>query len=144
MSISKEDLIKADKEQKQVFKLRKNRERFIEFLELPEISIPKEVTPQVMKDLIDKGMLPKSELEDHAYYIGSCRNAMVARWNNELDKFTYMRNKFDNIFPENINHPQDDNGFDLFTPLKKVEPHEDEIIQKDTRTFLFRTKPKEK
>lgn len=137
-----EEFLIADMEQKETFKQKNSPERFLELLEFPKIIIPKEITPEVMKELISKGMIPKSELEDQAYYIGDCRNAIVSRWDAKAHKFTYMRSKFDNTFPENINHPEDDNGFDLFTPFKKVEPNEDEIIQKDTRTFLFRTKPK--
>jgi hypothetical protein len=40
-------------------------------------------------------------------------------WDGE--KFTYQRYKFGFTFPEKINHFQDDDGYDLFVPIKKIE-----------------------
>jgi len=60
--------------------------------------------------------LPKSALKDGAYYEGSCRNARVAVWDAEHQLFWYERYKFGTYFPENIRHPEDDDGHDLFYP----------------------------
>lgn len=73
-------------------------------------------------------MIPKSELEHGAYYSGRCRNAEVARWDSIKNRFFYRRYKFGDTFIEEINHPEDDNGYDLFIPSHKTDAPEDEII----------------
>lgn len=85
--------------------------------------IPK-TSPDVYNDiiipaLIRCGAIPKSQLEVGVTYIGSCRNASEAVWLG--DKFEYQRYKFGYTFPEKINHFEDDNGYDLFVPIKKLE-----------------------
>lgn len=67
-------------------------------------------------------MIPKSDLEDRAYYRGQCRNAQVAQWHADKGHFMYMRSKFGNVFVECINHPEDDNGYDLFRPEQRIHP----------------------
>jgi len=56
-----------------------------------------------------------------AYYRGTCRNASFARYNAETGKFVYMRHKFGDVFPEDICHAGNDDGFDLFEPYAIVE-----------------------
>jgi len=94
-----------------------------------------------IKEYIEDGALTKDKLVDGKYYQGECRNATVARWNanKKADKgrkdidamgcFTYMRTKFRDIFPEDINHFEDDNGYDYFVPYKEVVPEDDEVIR---------------
>lgn len=65
--------------------------------------------------------IPKKNLIDLQWYFGICRNATVARWNEREQKFTYFRVKFANGFPEDINHYEDDNGFDLFVPYYRID-----------------------
>lgn len=62
-------------------------------------------------------IIPKKDLVDGEWYEGHCRNASIAKWNAEKNKFFYVRTKFDWRFWEDINHPEDDNGFDLFRPF---------------------------
>jgi len=62
--------------------------------------------------------ISKSDLQVGAYYIGECRNSNIALWNGK--QFLYIREKFGSHFLEDINHPQDDNGYDLFYPYKVV------------------------
>lgn len=76
-----------------------------------------------------RGAIPKAKLVDGAYYYGRCRNADVSRWCAARGKFTYMRTKFGKAFPEDINHYEDDNDFDLFVPVALVEPEDSEIIK---------------
>lgn len=94
------------------------------------------LTPENMEKLVQLGMIPREELEDRAYYIGVCRNTQIAQWiespgwpsKTELPNknqkrgpcFYHMREKFNSIYVEQINHPANDNGFDLFIPLRKV------------------------
>ena len=83
--------------------------------------------PKVNKDdwdnfyvpiLIRCGAIPKKDLIPGATYFGDCRNAETATWDGE--KFIYERTKFGCTFDETINHFEDDNGYDLFVPLKKL------------------------
>lgn len=138
MEMSDLDIIKQAKEeqrpltQEEVAKIREwrfnrqleywrnlNREFTVETIP----NIPK-TSPDVYNDiiipaLIRCGAIPKSQLEVGATYIGSCRNASEAVWLG--DKFEYQRYKFGDTFPETINHFEDDNGYDLFVPIKKRE-----------------------
>lgn len=77
------------------------------------------IKPGELENAYANGMIKKSELKAGAYYIGECRNASIARWNGKV--FHYLRSKFGNVFAEEINHPEDDNGFDLFIPMEEVK-----------------------
>ena len=70
----------------------------------------------IVPNIIRCGGIPKDKLIIGKTYIGDCRNAREAVWDGE--KFTYMRTKFGSTYPETINHFQDDDGYDLFVPLK--------------------------
>ena len=60
------------------------------------------------------GLIPKHELVHGQWYLGACRNSEYARWNAKTQKFDYRRQKFSQIFWDEIEHPEDDTGFDLF------------------------------
>ena len=60
--------------------------------------------------------IPKSELVVGETYPGYCRNSSRATWNGKV--FQYMRKKFGSEFLEEINHYEDDNGYDVFVPVK--------------------------
>lgn len=86
--------------------------------------------PKIGSDELDKlelfGMIPADRLEDRAYYQGICRNTNVAKWvkdSRDPSKscFYYIREKHESFYVENINHPSNDTGFDLFVPLRKIE-----------------------
>jgi hypothetical protein len=72
-------------------------------------------------------LLDKKSLDRGYVYEGDCRNATFAYWDGS--KFTYLRNKFGNKFLEDINHPIDDDGFDVFIPYKKVTELNQEVIE---------------
>lgn len=65
-------------------------------------------------------MIAKKDLVVGAYYVGRCRNTYVAKWTDD-NQFIYMRYKLGFYLIETIKHPEDDNGFDLFVPMRKVE-----------------------
>jgi hypothetical protein len=88
---------------------------------LESFHFPKPITAEVMAEAYRLGMIKKEELVDGKSYFGKCRNASEAVWNKESQKFTYIRTKFGSSFSEDINHPEDDNGFDLFVPIRLVE-----------------------
>lgn len=91
--------------------------------------LPKPVTPEWLEVAGSAGLVRKQDLKDGAYYYGTCRNARVARWDVKKNQFTYMRTKFGSSFPEDIRHPEDDDGFDLFLPVEEVQPEEREVIR---------------
>ena len=82
---------------------------------------------QSFEEYYKKGVIRKENLKDGQYYYGICRNAYVARWNKNLDKFEYMRYKFGWSY-DVIEHPEDDDGYDIFLPL--IEADENEITLK--------------
>lgn len=84
------------------------------------------IKPEELEAAYAGGMLHKSELEAGCYYKGYCRNAVMAKWDGV--KFLYVRTKFGESFVEDILHPEDDNGFDLFIPTGKAEPKDHEKI----------------
>lgn len=96
----------------------KDRKPFKNEDDIPSIPIVKKedydnvITPNIIRC----GGIPKDELVIGETYIGSCRNASEAVWDGK--KFTYMRTKFGSTYPETINHFQDDDGYDVFVPLK--------------------------
>lgn len=71
--------------------------------------------------------IPKTELEDRAYYQGECRNATVARWNAKTQLFYHWRVKMQKRFVETIHAPEDEDKFDVFITERKVEPPAEEI-----------------
>ena len=78
----------------------------------------------VIPNFIRCGAIPKDKLVIGETYIGSCRNASEAVWNGKV--FTYKRTKFGRTYDEDINHFQDDDGYDVFVPIKIKEDHDDD------------------
>lgn len=70
----------------------------------------------VQDTLIRYGAIPIDKLEVGKTYIGFCRNASEATWQGE--KFIYKRTKWGFVYDEKINHFQNDDGFDVFVPIK--------------------------
>lgn len=63
----------------------------------------------------DVYVIPKNELIVGNTYTGNCRNAESAKWNGKT--FEYMRYKFGSTYLEEINHFEDDDGYDVFVPM---------------------------
>lgn len=80
----------------------------------------------------------KKDLKKDHFYYGHCRNSNLALWDGE--KFIYVREKLDNRFLTNINHFEDDNGYDLFVPhfelsedmklITHIKEHVEELLAK--------------
>ena len=83
--------------------------------------LPNPLTAFYVEKLIKAGAIPKKYLIDGQKYYGECRNADEAIWDEKRKCFIYKRNKFGYTFDEDINHFEDDNGFDLFVPLKLIK-----------------------
>lgn len=114
------DKLKREKEERYNIVLNhwKERKPFRDENDIPPIPIvlPKDYEEIIVPNIIRCGGIPKDKLIVGKTYIGDCRNATEAVWDGE--KFTYMRTKFGSTYPETINHFQDDDGYDLFVPLK--------------------------
>lgn len=91
------------------------------------IRIPPNPTPEQLEVAYAAGLLRKDQLEDGAYYSGSCRNAQQARWHAGAQVFVHWRSKFGSRFLECIKHPADEPRFDVFIAIAKVEPG-DQVI----------------
>ena len=87
--------------------------------DIPELPIidKEQYEEVVVKNLIRCGAIPKDKLEVGKTYIGACRNANEATWNGK--EFEYKRYKFGTWYDDTINHFQDDNGYDLFVPIRE-------------------------
>ena len=87
--------------------------------DIPELPIvdKEEYEEVIVKNLIRCGAIPKDKLEVGKTYIGTCRNTNEAIWNGIC--FDYKRYKFGTWYDDRINHFQDDNGYDLFVPIKE-------------------------
>jgi hypothetical protein len=88
-----------------------------DYITVPIMRTPEDYNNYVVKNFIRCGAIPKKDLIIGKTYIGSCRNADEAVWLGE--QFEYNRTKFGYTFKEKINHFEDDNGYDLFVPLKE-------------------------
>ena len=82
--------------------------------------LTKPMVPEKLAQAVEMGMIPKDQLENFAYYRGKCRNATIAMWRADEERFWHLRTKFGDTFAERIEHPEDDRGFDLFVPLEKI------------------------
>lgn len=111
----------------------KDKEYYIEVDKFDEtnigwIKLPKPIPVELFKELYNKGIIPKKDLQKGGYYKGRCRNAKVALWNGY--EFVYMRDKMNAHFPETIKHLEDDNGFDLFVPYGiEKKPTDDQRVK---------------
>lgn len=85
---------------------------------VPKMETPEDYQEYVVKNYIRCGAIPKKDLIIGKTYLGDCRNASEATWNGEV--FIYKRTKFGCTFDEKINHFEDDNGYDLFVPIKEM------------------------
>ena len=79
----------------------------------------------VVKNLIRCGAIPLDQLEIGARYEGTCRNASEAVWNGK--QFEYKRYKFGDWMDARINHFQEDDGNDLFVPIRKMRIRQPEL-----------------
>ena len=70
----------------------------------------------IIPNIIRCGGIPKDKLIIGKTYIGDCRNAIEAIWDGKV--FKYMRTKFGLTYEEEINHFEDDDGYDVFVPIK--------------------------
>ena len=101
-----------------ILELWKTRKPFVDEDDIPDIPVvnKEDYDNVIIPNIIRCGGIPKSELVIGKTYVGSCRNASEAVWNGNT--FTYKRYKFGETFYDDINHFEDDDGYDLFVPIK--------------------------
>ena len=86
----------------------------------------KPVRQEELEQAYQDGMLRKEQLQDGVYYKGISRNTKIAKWSSKDNCFFYI----DEIgCIENVCHPEDDNSYDLFIPISKTEPNDDEKLE---------------
>jgi hypothetical protein len=90
--------------------------KFISFDSVP--GLPMKLDADDLAALVKRGMIPKKDLVVGGIYYGKCRNARVAVWDGTC--FIHWRNKWGDKYEEDINHPEDDKGFDVFVPIRKL------------------------
>lgn len=76
------------------------------------------IKPGELEQAYKDGLIPKSDLKVEHFYYGHCRNARLAMWTGT--HFVYLRYKFGSTFLEDINCPEDDDGYDIFTASQEV------------------------
>ncbi len=69
----------------------------------------------------EDGALPKEALVHGVYYYGRCRNASIARWDAVNGIFIHWRQKFGDVFLEEIHCREDELHFDVFDPFYEME-----------------------
>lgn len=87
--------------------------------EIPLIDDPELYSNVIVSNLLRCGAIPIDKLECGRTYFGNSRNTEEATWNGHC--FYYKRKKFGYSLDDTINHFQEDDGHDLFVPLK-VKP----------------------
>jgi hypothetical protein len=84
-------------------------------------SLGNPVIPKNLQEAYEEGMIHKDKLVHSVTYGGYCRNADVAVWDDQLQRFIYIREKFKDTYCETIVHPEDDRGFDIFVPVEMLD-----------------------
>ena len=77
--------------------------------------LPKPLLNFHIEILIKCGAIPKKDLIIGEYYLGRNRITKIAQWNG--NEFIFLQEM---KYIEKCFHFEDDNGFALFTPLKKI------------------------
>jgi len=66
-------------------------------------------------------MIPKKDLFHGLWYVGESRSTKIAMWNGGKKVFVFLREKFGQVFLEELPHEEDFDGkYDAFKPLKRL------------------------
>lgn len=105
--------------EQKIIKFFKDLQYFNDVEDIPEIPKVSEETYKeyIIPNLIRCGAIPKSKLIEGKTYLGSCRNTNKAIWNGSC--FEYDRFKFGETYLDQVNHFEDDDGYDLFIPIQE-------------------------
>jgi len=73
---------------------------------------------------LSAGAIPKKDMQK-GYYLGKCRNATIAYWDDKSKMFKHTRSSFNLTYIENIPHLEEtDYSYDLFIPIRKLDDNE--------------------
>ena len=97
--------------------------KFNNVYDVPKIPVVDQMVYQevIIPRLIQAGGIPKKHLIDGKIYIGRHRCCTEATWNEKDQKFNYDHFKFGVTFDDTCNHFEDDDGRELFVPIKIKE-----------------------
>lgn len=89
--------------------------------DIPDVPVVDAETYQytIIPNLIRCGAISKKDLKVGTIYLGKCRNSHKAKWTGT--EFVYDRCKFGMWYEDSVNHFEDDNGYDVFVPIKEYE-----------------------
>ena len=89
-------------------------------------------------EITGRPILLKDRLVHGRYYKGRCRNATVARWNSEKQKFFHWREKMGRIYIETIKYPTDEKEpwWDVFDVVEELPDPKFEIPLDHDATFF--------
>jgi hypothetical protein len=73
---------------------------------------------KLVKEYLEAGAIAKEDLIVGAWYAGTCRNTYMAQWTGKY--FRFIRDKFSGSYIDTLNHFQDDDGYDVFVPIKLI------------------------
>jgi len=76
------------------------------------------ISNEALKRAYDLGMLASNQMRMGHYYLGYSRNANMAHWNGEVFAITVWE-QTQWLFDE-IVHPDQDEGFDIFVPTLDI------------------------
>jgi hypothetical protein len=99
----------------------KNLKPFTKPDDIPDIPIVDKDTYEtiIVPNLIRCGAIPKDKLIVGKKYVGDCRNAQEGVWNGK--RFEIKRYKWGMWEDDTLNHFQDDDGHDVFVPIKIID-----------------------
>jgi len=99
--------------------LKKKFEKVDDIPEFPQCKSQEEYQ-RLVEAYLQAGAIAKEDLIDGAWYTGQSRSTNIAQWFRH-GGFHFPRYKFSGKYVDNINHFQDDDGYDVFVPFKLVE-----------------------
>ena len=130
--LDEEKLDRIDKIRQKLVEERNNRtQKIIEWFtdmnpfkgtdDIPDVPIvePEIYQSVIIPNLIRCGAIPKKDLKVGTIYLGNCRNTTKAKWTGT--EFVYDRCKFGIWYEDSVNHFEDDDGYDVFVPIKEYE-----------------------
>lgn len=97
-------------------------------MEIDELNYNLQVCAFDLKCNVDEiEVITKNELEIDKEYFGNCRNSSTAIWKGE--HFEYQRYKWGTYYTDEINHYEDDDGYDVFVPVRFKDGRKIEALE---------------
>lgn len=91
------------------------------------------VTNEDLEAAYSQGMLKKEDLKDGEWYLGDSRAGRYGMWHGTDNCFYVTKSSMGMKFGEALNHPADDNGYALFSPIEHCPELDEEFKSKPSR-----------